>query len=92
MRRLRASPPTRLGEFTSITTDLSQTAVNRTDALIFSGGDADVWARVVVRPSGTEPKVKFYIEVRCPTAEDPTAARHHAIALRDELAAATRSW
>jgi phosphomannomutase len=92
MRRLRASPPTRLGEFTSTTTDLSQSAVNRTDALIFTGGDADMWARVVVRPSGTEPKVKFYIEVRCPVAEDLAAARHHATALRDELAAATRAW
>ena len=92
MRRLRASPPTRLGEFTSTTTDLSQSAVNRTDALIFTGGDADTWARVVVRPSGTEPKVKFYIEVRCPVAEDLAAARHHATALRDELAAATRAW
>ena len=92
IRRLRASPPTRLGEFTSTTTDLSQSAVNRTDALIFTGGGDDIWARVVVRPSGTEPKVKFYIEVRCPVAEDLAAARHHATALRDELAAATRAW
>jgi phosphomannomutase len=92
MRRLRASPPTRLGEFTSTTTDLSQSAVNRTDALIFTGGGDDMWARVVVRPSGTEPKIKFYIEVRCPVAEDLAAARHHATALRDELAAATRAW
>jgi phosphomannomutase len=51
-----------------------------------------MWARVVVRPSGTEPKVKFYIEVRCPVAEDLDAARHRAIALRDELADATRVW
>jgi phosphomannomutase len=66
--------------------------VNRTDALIFTGGDADTWARVVVRPSGTEPKVKFYIEARCPVAEDLVAARDRATALRDELAAATRAW
>jgi phosphomannomutase len=92
MRRLRASPPTQLGEFTSTTTDLSQSAVNRTDALIFTGGDADTWARVVVRPSGTEPKVKFYIEVRCPVAEDLATTRDRATALRDELAAATRAW
>jgi phosphomannomutase len=92
MRRLRASPPTRLGEFTSTTTDLSQSAVNRTDALIFTGGGDEMWARVVVRPSGTEPKVKFYIEVRRPAAGDLAAARQHAIALRDELAAAARDW
>jgi phosphomannomutase len=46
----------------------------------------------VVRPSGTEPKVKFYLEVRCPVAEDLAAARRHAAALRDELATATRDW
>jgi phosphomannomutase len=66
--------------------------VNRTDALIFTGGGDDRWARVVVRPSGTEPKVKFYIEVRCPVGEDLAAARQHATALRDELAAAARAW
>jgi phosphomannomutase len=92
MRRLRASPPMQLGQFTSTTTDLSQSAVNRTDALIFTGGDADTWTRVTVRPSGTEPKVKFYIEVRCPVAEDLAATRDRATALRDELAAATRAW
>ena len=93
MRRLRASPPTRLGEFASTTTDLLRSAVNRTDALIFTGGDADMSARVVVRPSGTEPKVKFYIEVRC--AVSPriwTPPGTAPIALRDELAAATRVW
>jgi phosphomannomutase len=66
--------------------------VNRTDALIFTGGDADASARVVVRPSGTEPKVKFYIEVRCPVAEDLDAARGRATARRDQLAAAVRAW
>jgi len=90
--RLRASPPTQLGEFTSTTTDLSRRALNRTDALIFAGGDADTWARVVVRPSGTEPKVKFYIEVRCAVAEDLAAARRRACALRDELASAVQHW
>ena len=59
MSRLRAAPPTRLAGFDVTTTDL----VSQTDALIFAGGDADTTARVVVRPSGTEPKVKFYIEV-----------------------------
>jgi phosphomannomutase len=92
MRRLRESPPTHLAEFTSTATDLLQGTVNRTDALIFTGGGADTWARVVVRPSGTEPKVKFYIEVRCGVAEDLDAARHRATALRDELAAASRDW
>ena len=52
---------------------------------IFTGGDADTSARVVVRPSGTEPKVKFYIEVR-------SATRRRATALCDELASAVGHW
>ena len=79
MRRLRAEPPTRLAGFDATTTDL----ISQTDALMFAGGDADTTIRVVVRPSGTEPKVKFYIEVR-------SNDRDRATALRDELVAAVR--
>ena len=81
MRRLRSTPPSTIAGFGVTTTDL----LPRTDALIFTGGGADTTARVVVRPSGTEPKVKFYIEV---TAGD----RGRADALRDGLAAAVRGW
>lgn len=81
MRRLRTAPPDRLAEFTASTTDLQP----HTDALVFTGGDANTWARVVVRPSGTEPKVKFYVEVRCP--DDDRAAE-----LRNELVAEVQGW
>jgi phosphomannomutase len=81
LRRLRESPPARIAGFASTTTDL----LPRTDALIFTGGDADATARIVVRPSGTEPKVKFYIEI-CSNDRD------RATALRDELAQAVRDW
>jgi phosphomannomutase len=81
MRRLRSAPPAQLAGFDVATTDLTR----QTDALIFAGGDADTMVRVVVRPSGTEPKVKFYIEVR-------SADSHRASALRDDLAAAVRDW
>ena len=81
MRRLRISPPKTIGGFDSATTDL----ISKTDALIFAGGDVDTSARVVVRPSGTEPKVKFYIEVRSGT-------RDRATALCDELASSVRNW
>ena len=81
LRRLRATPPDRPAGFAVTTTDL----LPRTDALVFTGGDADTTVRVVVRPSGTEPKVKFYIEVR-------SGDRGHADALRDELAAAAKDW
>ena len=81
MRRLRASPPSHLAGFDSTTTDL----MPRTDALSFTGGDAHTSARVVVRPSGTEPKVKFYIEIR-------SDARQRASELCDELASSVQHW
>ncbi len=58
----------------------------RTDAVILDGGDTDTAVRVVVRPSGTEPKVKSYIEVRrtASTAIWPRPAR-----MPD---ASTKSW
>jgi phosphomannomutase len=81
MRRLRTQPPDHLARFAATTTDL----LPRADALIFTGGDADMSARVVVRPSGTEPKVKCYIEVRA-------GARRRAIELCNELTASVQHW
>jgi phosphomannomutase len=54
-------------------------------------------ARVVVRPSGTEPKLKAYLEIVEPVAEgDLAAARERAaatlVALRTETAAALGIW
>jgi phosphomannomutase len=85
MRRLRAAPPQQLGGFPATVTDI-------TDALIFTGGDDEASARVVVRPSGTEPKLKSYLEVRCSATDGLPLARHRAGALRDELVAAVQSW
>jgi phosphomannomutase len=93
MRRLRTSPPSRLAGFACTTDDLLQRqGVSRTDALIFAGGDAVTSARVVVRPSGTEPKVKFYIEVRAAVAADLEGVRRRATALCDELASSVQHW
>ncbi|WP_116375432.1 phospho-sugar mutase [Mycobacterium sp. MFM001] len=76
MSRLRTDPPRRLAGFGVTATDLRP----RTDALVFTGGDNDMSVRVVVRPSGTEPKVKCYIEIR-------SGDRDRAAALRDEVVA-----
>ncbi|MDD4866955.1 MAG: phospho-sugar mutase, partial [Mycobacterium sp.] len=78
MRRLRASPPAHLARLEVTITDLS-------DALIFTGSDGDTSVRVVVRPSGTEPKIKCYLEIRCTVTDGLGAARRRAGALRDEL-------
>ncbi|OBG75770.1 MULTISPECIES: phospho-sugar mutase [unclassified Mycobacterium] len=83
--RLRADPPRRLAGVPATTADLG-------DALIFTGRADDASARVVVRPSGTEPKLKCYIEIRCPVAGDLAAARARARALRDDVLAAVRNW
>lgn len=85
MRRLRAAPPETLAGFTATAADIS-------DALILAGGDDATSVRLVVRPSGTEPKLKCYIEVRCAVTGGLDDARRRAGALRDELVAVARDW
>jgi phosphomannomutase len=86
MARIRQSPPDRLAGFEVTTTDLLQeNGQRRTDALILTGGDGETTLRVVVRPSGTEPKMKSYIEVRCGDVSDLNEARARAQRLQDEL-------
>ena len=84
MAKLRATPPDRLAGFEVKLSDLLQ-AQRRTDALVFLGGNEDNWVRMVVRPSGTEPKLKSYIEVRCAIIGDLKATRAKAHKLQDEL-------
>ena len=91
MARLRAAPPQQLAGFAVSMTDLRMTDLAaRTDALVFCGGDDSVSVRVVTRPSGTEPKLKSYIEVRC--GGDLTLARDRAAQLQDAVAAEVRQW
>ncbi|OBB81364.1 phosphomannomutase [Mycobacterium colombiense] len=85
MRRWRAAPPKALAGYTASLTDIS-------DALIFTGGDEDTSIRLVVRPSGTEPKLKCYLEIRCAVYDDLDSSRRRAGALREELVAAVQSW
>jgi phosphomannomutase len=93
MARLRATPPDRLAGFEVTVTDLLHDPGHlRTDALIFLGGDDDDWVRMVVRPSGTEPKVKCYIEVRCADVSDLEASRAKARAIQDELVSVAQQF
>lgn len=93
MARLRATPPDRLAGFEMTVTDLlGERGKRRTDALVFSGGDDKNWVRMVVRPSGTEPKVKFYIEVRCADLGGLEATRAKARVVQDELVSIAHRW
>ncbi|HEY6294084.1 MAG TPA: phospho-sugar mutase [Streptosporangiaceae bacterium] len=84
MRRLRAAPPSALGgEPVTSMADLADGAgdgggLPPADVLIFQLPGA----RVVLRPSGTEPKIKCYIEVSEPLAGRPLPAAREAAARR----------
>ena len=93
MARLRESQPRQLAGFDITVEDLSLLrGQKRTDALIMSGGDDATSIRIVTRPSGTEPKIKSYIEVRHDGGPDVEAARASAQRVQDDVAAAVRQW
>jgi phosphomannomutase len=87
MRRLRTSPPTSLGgRAVDSVDDLAEPGhgLPPTDALLYRlDGDA----RVVVRPSGTEPKLKCYLEVVVPVVSSLATAREIAEQRMDALKA-----
>lgn len=77
LRRLRISPPRELAELpVAQVEDLSRDGgpLPPTDALRYTlSGAGDVsGARVIVRPSGTEPKLKCYLEVVVPVRDAAT--------------------
>ncbi len=85
MTRLRTDPPTELAGFgVEVTADA--------DAVFLTGGDAQTSVRVVVRPSGTEPKVKYYTEVRQSVSTDLADARRRAAAVQEQLLASAQTW
>lgn len=84
VEHLRAHPPTRLADEPVQVDDLLKRDGNqRTDAVIYTGESV----RVAVRPSGTEPKVKAYLEIRLPPREDVASARADAARMLDALRA-----
>ncbi|MEU9439571.1 phospho-sugar mutase [Streptomyces sp. NPDC048304] len=86
MRRLREQPPTELAGLAVVRAeDLSQGTdrLPPTDGLRY----ALEGARVIVRPSGTEPKLKCYLEVVVPVPDHTAlpSARTHATELLDAI-------
>ena len=85
MNALRASPPRKIGAHdvlavsdyeaatrtTSATGETAKLTLPKSNVLTFDlvGG-----SRIIARPSGTEPKVKFYFDVREPIAENEALA------------------
>jgi phosphomannomutase len=93
MERWRAHPPDRLaGAQVSSVEDLEHPAdgMPPTDGLRWRTADG---VRVVVRPSGTEPKLKCYLEavVPVPDGPDPAAGLAQARALAADRLARTRA-
>ena len=97
MSRLRSSPPSSLGGLAVTRVDdlsVGTTELPPTEGLRYRLARD---ARVIVRPSGTEPKVKCYLEVVVPVQDDDEgavdAARISAVgrldAIRADLAQAT---
>ncbi|MPZ94463.1 MAG: phospho-sugar mutase [Propionibacteriales bacterium] len=87
MSRLRATPPTVLGGLAvRQVEDLNEGAggLPPTDGLRYRLADR---ARVVVRPSGTEPKLKAYLEVVVPVTDGVDAARISAVGRLDAIRA-----
>ena len=90
MERLRAAPPTTLGgRRVEIVEDLSlgDGGLPPTEGLRYRLADS---GRVVVRPSGTEPKLKAYLEVVIPVVDGDVDAAHRRAAadlaaIRDDL-------
>jgi len=95
LQRLRDQPPEQLGgALVSSNEDLGlgQGGLPPTDGLRYRTTDE---ARVIVRPSGTEPKLKVYLEVVVPVGAEASAlaaarstAAQRLAALRQDVAAA----
>ncbi|WP_188191418.1 phospho-sugar mutase [Nonomuraea sp. SYSU D8015] len=87
MTRLRTTPPTELGgRVVTGVDDLTkgEGGLPPTDGMRYHlTGDA----RVVIRPSGTEPKLKCYLEVVAPVTGEVADARAHAARSLDALKA-----
>ena len=88
MAALLASPPTDMAGFAVVDTiDLSQgwAGLPPTTGLLMTLRRGEVAGRLIIRPSGTEPKVKAYLQVVTPAGGDPEPAAEMAQAALTDL-------
>lgn len=91
MSSLRSEPPTQAGQrMVERTVDL-ETGLDLppTDGLVFYLSDG---GRIIVRPSGTEPKIKAYLQVVVTLNADVEQARNAAYRQLQELANDVSKW
>lgn len=91
MTALRSDPPTTLAGHSVTAEDFrSRPGQSATDAVQFTGSSERGHIRVIARPSGTEPKLKFYLEVSqtpgVPLDEAKARAQAELAALTAEVA------
>ena len=91
MSTLRTQPPTHIGGLmVKRFVDLELgTELPPTDGLLF---ELDGNARVIIRPSGTEPKVKAYLQAVVPVTGDLASAREEADMQIAALEGTVRTW
>jgi len=99
MKMLREAPPAKVGGHTVTavrdyqTLERRETETEQTSAVECSAKgnvvvlelDGDYRKRITVRPSGTEPRIKFYLQWFEDTAEDAAAVEKHYKAVQDHL-------
>lgn len=88
MTALRTDPPPSLAGTAVTMEDFSaRTGPRATDAVQFTGSTDHDQVRVIARPSGTEPKLKFYLEVALAPGTELGAAKALARAQLEALGA-----
>ena len=91
MRHIRDTPPSSVGgvDVHQVVDLLSEGDLPPTDGIVFQLAGR---TRIIVRPSGTEPKVKAYLQVVHEVDESLTSARTEAEQRLSELEDAVREW